>query len=988
MPIRSHQTIHQLYEEQVFSTPHQSAVISGDTVLTFEELNQKANQVAHYIRSLGGSKGATIGLSMNSTHQAIICILGILKSECIYVPIHPERLESITHQIQPLLVFTDIFYEANKQQIEAMPKSNLTKSMKDQETAYLIHTSGSTGFPKGVMGHHSGLINRFQWMWERWPFQEKEKACQKTSFYFVDSFWEIFGPLLKGISLTIIPYAIVRDIDANISFLKNNDISRIVLVPSLLKAMLESKHFSDLDQLYLWTVSGETLPVDLVRHFKDRLPQAKLLNIYGSSEVAADVTCYEAHLWDGSTKTIPIGKSISNTSIHLLDDALQQVQNGEIGEIYVEGAGVALGYYQQSELTAQFFMNFGGKRCYKTGDFGKRLSDGNIEYLGRRDRQIKINGERIECGEIEHVISSHPFVQECVVIPSDKNRLIAYIVCNRTIEKEVLYDYLSQKIPLKMHPHEIYFLDKIPLNHSGKIDLMALKNHEPIQMLASNTPLNLIEHTIATIWCELLNVSKLEYEDHFFYLGGDSLTATRMISRLDSELGIDIPFHLIFECPKFLDFSRKVARFSPSEKPSLVKGIYSNLIPVSYAQQRSLWIETLIKKQNIVISAFSLQEEIDIDSLRSALDCVIQRHEILRTSFKMEGASLFQYIEAHIEWELEIIDLEVNERALQATYIDIGKAPLFRFKLYKPRKNEYVFVILMHHLIVDGWSQTIFNKELNEFYRSKNRPQLKPFQYADFTLWQIESLPKWKNQLEFWKIELDQMIPKTYLAADLPLQDVPTYSVDTFVFSLTSEELIQLKEIGESLQTSLFVTMLSFFQIMLHRHSGEEDIVVGTPTSNRYRAGCETILGPLVNVIFLRNSCLDNLTVSEFIKRVKESTLRAFDNQDYPFHQLVREIPQLRDCDYLSLFQILFMFNAESVPLALEGMDCKPSDIKPGYSHYDLAIVVDESESGLDICLLYSLDKFHRTTMEALAQEYRRLLLSVMRDRNQLISEL
>lgn len=983
------ETIHGLFECQVEKTPDIPAVQFEDEVLTFKDLNFKANQVAYYLLQVGAKRQVLIGLCMERTADALIVILGILKAGCIYVPIHPDRLELISNEIQPLLVFTDSTFNDLLPTISSMPISNPNIEIDPQTTAYIIYTSGSTGSPKGVMGHHRGLLNRFHWMWQRWPFEDHEKCCQKTSFYFVDSFWEIFGPLLKGVSLVIVPQGVMQDLEELISFLNDNNITRIVLVPSLLKAMLEYKNINELTRLHIWTASGETLPIGVVQHFQKVFPRAILLNIYGSSEVAADVTCFEAHLWNGDTKNIPIGKPITNIKIHILNSDYQSVQEDEVGEIFVEGAGVALGYYKKSEITDQFFVYISGKRLYKTGDFGRKLADGNIEYLGRRDRQIKIRGIRVELGEIESALLKHNSIKDCIIIPDDQMGLRVFVVLRESVEKEELHLHLKKLIPEYMLPNEFVFLEKLPLNPNGKIDCITLKNIHNEKTTSFKIPQNTIEKIISNVWSELLDVPEIGSEDNFFHLGGHSLLATQLISRLKRMLRKDISIRLIFDYPKLSDLAAHIRILPSFTKAQMIKRAENHNIPLSFAQQRLWFIEKYIAQQNIynVFRAYSVNGCLNLESLQNALNQIINRHEILRTSFCQYNDTVFQCIIPEVKIELESLQ-KLNMEDFVKEGFDLIKAPLIRVRLIKVAEQHHILFLSIHHMITDGWSVNILLKELNTLYDAQNHLKSLPFQYADFTIWQQKQLDKLDYQLNYWKKQLKDIPKYIYVPYDFSPLKSQSYLSDCYSFMVSQEELTHLKLIGENSQATLFMVLLAAFQVLLHKYSGYEDIVIGSTIANRHWEEFEEIMGPFANTIILRNQCPGSMTFQDFLEQVRDTTLQAYYNQDYPFDKLVEAIPESRTLDQHPFFKIMFVYNIIAHPLALKGLSCKELGIKRAYTPFDLTTLINESSNGFEVSLEFATDKFKPSTIERMAKHFHTLLRCIIENPHQMISQL
>ena len=598
------QCIPQLFETQVEHTPGAVALVYEGQELTYRELNERANQLAHHLRKLSVEPEVRVGLCIERSLEMVIGLLGILKAGGSYVPLDPayprERLAFMLEDAETTVLITQhpllerlpthenvVCLDTEWLTIAQESKENIPTAITGENLAYIIYTSGSTGQPKGVLGTHRAAINRFQWMWTTYPFETGETCCQKTALSFVDSVWEIFGPLLKGIRTVIIPEAVVKDPKDLLHTLAAYAVTRIVLVPSLLRVLLDTADDLEgvLPRLKYCTSSGEALPLDLALRFTNSMPHCALLNLYGSSEVAADATCYDMRNFK-SLPCIPIGRPIANTQIYLLDEQMQLVPVGLPGELHVGGDGLARGYFNRPELTAtKFVLNpFSSEpeaRLYKTGDWARYLPDGNIEYLGRLDHQVKIRGFRIELGEIEAALSKHPAVREAVVvayedapvIPAEPKasrdqaapegwasnttgdkRLVAYVVPHQgqTVTVRDLQDHLTKELPAYMMPSAFVWLEALPLTPNGKVDRRAL----PVPDMINHTtgepfvaPTSIVHHQLRQIWEELLEVRSIGIRDNFFYLGGHSLLAARLVDQIEQVFGKKLPLATFFAGP-------------------------------------------------------------------------------------------------------------------------------------------------------------------------------------------------------------------------------------------------------------------------------------------------------------------------------------------------------------------------------------------------------------------------------------------------------
>ncbi|MBH8571754.1 amino acid adenylation domain-containing protein [Nostocaceae cyanobacterium CENA369] len=571
-------SLHQLFEQQVELTPDLKALISQSEELTYRQLNHRVNQLAHYLQKQGVTKETLIALCLERSIDMVVGILAILKAGGAYIPLDPsypvERLNFMLSDSQASLLITKqeileklslsadkvVYLDIHKDEIAKQNLVNPINTSKADNLAYIIYTSGSTGTPKGVLGTHRGTVNGLHWLWKTYPFTPEEVCCQKTAISFVDSVWEIFAPLLQGIPTVIISNPTVQDPQLFIEALANYKVTRIILVPSLLRLLLDNySHLTKkLSQLKIWITSGEALSIKLVQAFRELMPSAKLINLYGSSEVSANATYYDTSLLP-QANSVPIGRPIDNTQIYVLNRNLQLTPIGVAGEFYIGGDGLAKGYLHRLELTQERFIDnpfIPGNKLYKTGDIVRYLNDGNIEYLGRRDEQVKIRGFRVELSEIAAVLAQHPDVQESVVIASndaqENPRLIAYVVTDKQNIATQLLPYLQQKLPNYMQPFAFIVLDKLPLTPNGKVDRRSLPTNEVIRVNTNQSfvaPRNFTELSLVKLWESLLNTNPIGVTDNFFDLGGHSFLAVRLMAQIHDRFEHNLPLSTLFENP-------------------------------------------------------------------------------------------------------------------------------------------------------------------------------------------------------------------------------------------------------------------------------------------------------------------------------------------------------------------------------------------------------------------------------------------------------
>jgi surfactin family lipopeptide synthetase C len=594
--------IHQLFEAQVERTPDAIAVVFEKKQLTYRELNIKANQLAHYLRSLGVKPEVLVGISVERSLDMVVGLLAILKAGGAYVPLDPsypqERLAFMLSdsQVQVLLTQQHLIEKLPKHEVQIIcldtnlniitqqSQDNPISSSEADNLAYVIYTSGSTGQPKGVCGLHKGAINRFQWMWQNYPFVQEEICCQKTSLNFVDSLWEIFGPLLQGVTTVIVPDRVVKDPQQFITTLAHNNVTRIVLVPSLLRILLKTYDVLQLQlpKLKLWVSSGEALSSDLLVEFRQSLLDSTLLNLYGSSEVSADVTCYSISPQASLSTSVLIGRPIANTQIYILDANNRPVPIGVLGEIYISGDQLARGYLNRPELTAEKFIpnpfSKESTRLYKTGDLARYLPNGEIEYIGRLDHQVKIRGLRIEIGEIESRLTEYTTVREAVVvvredIPGDK-RLVAYVVSEQALAPKLseLRSFLREKLPDYMIPTAFVPIKAMPLTPNGKVDRQSLPMPDNLRSQLETAyikPQTDLEKSIATVWQKALKIEKVGINDNFFELGGHSLLMVQVHSQLCELFSTNLFILDLFRYPTISSLAEFINRVQHNELSEL-----------------------------------------------------------------------------------------------------------------------------------------------------------------------------------------------------------------------------------------------------------------------------------------------------------------------------------------------------------------------------------------------------------------------------------
>jgi amino acid adenylation domain-containing protein len=1042
------QTIHQLFQEQAARTPDQLALIDGNERVTYGELNARANQLAHYLRRRGVGPEVRVAICLERSAEMIVALLAVLKAGAAYVPLEPkypaERTAFILQDSQARLLLTQdqfrdslpatavetIYLDAETSRITEESAADSLLLTSAESAAHVIYTSGSTGQPKGVISAHRASINRFAWMWQTYPFAAGEVCCQKTSLSFVDSIWEIFGPLLQGVPLVIIPDEVVKDPDQFFDALSINKITRLVLVPSLLRVMLETGQdlSRKLGLLRYCVCSGETLTVDLAAAFREQLPHTKLINLFGSSEVAADVTCFEVdntHELD----SIPIGRPIANTELYILDSNFEPAPVGATGEICIGGEGLARGYLDRPELTAERFVPHPfskqpGARLFRMGDTGRYRPDGNVEYRGRRDHQVKVRGFRVELGEIEATLTNHPKVEQAIVVAIDDARgekqLVAYVSANgETPTNSELRAHLRRTLADYMIPAGFVFLSSFPLTASGKINRLALPRPEPgefatrADFIAPRSP---TEEVLASIWSNILDVADVGALDDFFALGGHSLLLVQVASQIRESFQVQLPLRVLFEAPVLAALAERVdeARRTAEglDAAPLVVVPRDGEAALSFAQER-LWVFEQLEPNTgayNISRMLRLNGLLDTDALDKSVNAIIARHEVLRSRFSSVYGKPQLMIDEWLTMSLPVTDLStlpaddqevrVKELAARETqrpfYLAID--PLIRLELLRLSDREHILLLTMHHLISDAWSIGVFMRELVAHYNAfitESSPSLPalPVQYVDFAVWQrkILSGETLQKQLEYWRDKLAGAPAVIKLPADRPRPPVRSFQGARQSFIITNEIREELKTLARGESATLFMTLLTAFQSLLSCLANETDISVGSPVAGRNQPETEPLIGYFVNTLVLRADLSGDPTFRESLRRTRETALGAFANQDLPFEKLVEDLNPARTVAYNPLFQVWFVMQQPFVSRQeFEGLTVQYLDSGTGLTRHDLQLSLWESANGLEGAFTYSTALFDAETIDCMVDQFKGLLaivvehpetrLSVLRD--------
>ncbi|ARU63628.1 hypothetical protein CBW65_23380 [Tumebacillus avium] len=1009
--------VHQLFERQADQTPDLVAIEYGERTLTYRELNEQANRLAHHLQKRGVGPEQLVAIAVERGPEMIVGLLGVLKAGGAYVPVDPAYpAERIAYQledggVQVLLTQSHLADELphcgaevillDQQTFPEEPVRNPQSGVRSGNLAYVIHTSGSTGKPKGVLIEHRSLMNFTEMFIRNFGLQEGTRCTMFPSFSFDSSVKDLYPPLATGSTIVLFKREDLLPGPHLQSLLREKRVNRISTTPAML-AQLPSADLPDLDTVIC---GGTVLPLEVVQRWKQDGRQ--VINVYGPTETTVFVT---AEVCDGVS--VPtIGAPLQNSVMHVLDANMRPVPIGVTGELHIGGAGLARGYLNRPELTAEKFVETPFGRLYKTGDAVRWLPNGKLEFLGRIDLQVKVRGYRIELGEIEAVLRQHPAVQDAVVLAwpdeSGENQLVGYLAVGKQ-EAPASADmraYLKAALPEFMVPGQFVMMEALPLTVNRKVDRTALPEPDRSQAVRAEEailPRTPLEETVAGVWRRVLRLPLVGVRENFFELGGHSLLATQVMSHLNSALGVEVPLRALFESPTIESLSAYVEHKMREEWTSAALPIVpvprTGSLPLSFAQERLWFFEQFHQGTSTYNMPFALRLKghLHLSALQRALDEILRRHEVLRTAFHSPNGEPSQVV-ADAELPFAVQDLSGLadfEREMQALLtvieegdrpFDLSRGPMLRALLLRMGETDHVLLVTMHHIASDGWSMSILIEELSVLYEafSQDRPSpLAPLavQYADFAAWQRAWFQGGvlEEQLAYWKQQLRGADFVLELPADKPRPAVQAFNGAMIEVSLANGVLPRLKALSQQEGVTLYMTLLAAFNALLCRLSGQEDIVVGSPIAGRTRQETEALIGFFVNTLALRTDLSGNPGFRELLSRVRETTLGAYAHQDLPFERLVREVQPERDMSYSALFQVMFALqNAPQGDLELPGLTLTRFPIDKATSMFDLTFSLYEGEDGLVGVVQYNTDLFEAETVQRIAERFDVLLAGI-----------
>jgi amino acid adenylation domain-containing protein len=1028
--------IHELFVEQVGRTPDAIAVRFKENSITYRELNGRANQLAHVLQCMEIGPEDMVAVMVQPSIELVISLLGVLKTGAAYVPLDPGypagRLDFMLRECQgsalitqPHLLPSDAKYSLpvlclDETLTDESPSDPGTQVCPDN-LAYALFTSGSTGAPKAVMISHRALVNLLWSMREEPGLGEDDVLLSVTSISFDIAALELFLPLVTGAHVVLVTRETAADSESLAVTLRESKTTVMQATPTTWQSLVSTGWRQERDLKIL--CGGETLPAPLARKLIEN--SSSVWNLYGPTET----TIWSARSRVKPEQRVVIGKAIHNTHVYILDPRMELLPAGSVGELYIGGEGLARGYLGQPALTAERYVPHpfsveAGARLYRTGDQGRYLADGNIEFLGRRDNQVKLRGYRIELGEVEAALRGLEGVQQAVVVRKGEladceAQLWAYVVGDEELRVSELRAQMQQKLPPYMLPAGYEVRERLPLLPNGKVDRGALAaeavEQEAAAEIRAQEPRTVVEELLMGIWSEVLRRKEVGINENFFALGGHSLLATQLISRVRERLGVELPLRSVFEAPTVTKLAERVKQAlhggeNGPQMPPLVRQERGDEMPLSYAQER-LWFLDQLQPGNSFYNlpvAMQLTGELNYEALKQSIAKIVERQAVLRTSFLTVEGKTSQFVAEKQRIELPVIDLsELGQvDALSEAFViaaaeakrpfDLSRAPLFRTTLLQVDQNTHLMLLTMHHIISDGWSMRVCVAELAAVYEAAcgNTPSTLPdlsIDYRDFAAWQREYFHGGvlESQISYWQQQLAGIPELLELPADRPRTQVQTYNGARYSLNYSESLLPELKNLARQEGVTLFMVLLAAFQSLLNRYTGQDQIVIGCPIANRNTPEQENLVGCFMNMLAMRGDLSGTPTFRELLRQVREVALGAYAHQDLPFSKLVEELRPKRNLSYPPIFQVVLAFQNERISIpAFHNLEVSFLDIFGGTSVYDLILSLSDTQNTLGGAFTYNTDLFNEWTISTMANHLEVLLNEVTRNPDVRIHEI
>lgn len=991
-PFDSEKTIIDLFEEQVQITPDNYAVVFEEQKITYSEFNKKANDLAWFLKDNGVGKGDIVSILMDQRIEMITGIFGILKSGAAYLPIDPaypdDRINFIVKESGSKYIFSSgslsekisekkLFVDITSSSLYGKKIDNPPKVNDMDDLCYVIYTSGSTGKPKGVMIGQRNLANFVSWMKNILDVTPKDNFTKFAGYAFDASMIEIYPSLLSGASLHIISSEIRLSPKLVNEYFNINNITISFLPTQFAEQFMEFEENSSLR----WLITGG----DKLKSFKKR--PYSLLNVYGPTECTVISTSFKV---EKSCDNIPIGKPIHNFKTYVLDAFNNLMPVGVPGELCISGEGVGKGYMNDIEKTNKSFINnpfTKGQNMYRSGDLVRWCEDGNIEFLGRIDFQVKIRGFRIEIGEIENQILKLDKIKETIVIDrlsaNQEKFLVAYFVAEEKLNIEAIKERLAQSLPGYMIPAFFIQLEKMPLNASGKIDRKALPEVQESTDIVG--PTNAIEAKITDIWKEVLSMKNISITDSFFNIGGDSLSATIVLSKIEKEFSFAISYKSFFKNPTIQKIAETIQKEDMLSHEKIETAQITKYYPATSAQKRFFMVEKIEGTRTTynIPNKFEINGPLDTVKLAQVVETIINRHEALRTTLDFIDNEIVQII--HDDIKIKRNYYEVNESDLDNFIaglikpFDLKKAPLFRVALIKVSQEKHILFWDIHHAIYDGSSMVVLLEEIVTLYNNETPRELF-IQYKDFAIWQkkLMASPEIKKQEDFWMDYLAGELPVTDLPSDFGRTPVVDYRGENLSFDIDETLTVKLHELASTNNMTLNMVMSAAYNIFISKYCQSDDIITGMGSSGRNHLDTEYLIGMFVNTLPLRTRPKGDKTFREFLEEIRDNLLDVFDNQDYQFEEIVKKVAPKRDPSRNPIFNVGMVFQSMGFPELKAGdITIKPLLHPTKIARFDHLIEIVEKGTYIETRWEYRTSLFKKESIERMADHFKNILISV-----------
>ena len=1062
--MRCQQELLAMFSQVIEKAPESIAIEGPCGTLTYRDLEERSNDLAGVLLGLGIPQNSLLAVLYDNRVEVIIALLTAIKIGCIFVPLDPAipeaRLRAMLKDIAPRWLLTESSCSTTLQQImEVVPgahilfsdtrrvavsqaaalgdmeefpccanEQRITRLSAPDDICYIYFTSGSTGTPKRIAGSRRAIEHFINWEIETFRVEAGTRVSQLANPTFDAFLRDVFVPLCAGGTICL-PAGkdTIADASKLVLFLERQRINLVHCVPSLFRSILNQKLTpGNLSALSYILMAGESLlPADVKKWVEIYGERIQLINLYGTSETTMAKFFYFVKASDKDRQSIPVGQPLEGAKALVLDTKRRACPPGIVGEIYIQTPFRLPGYYNQPELTEQAFVPHPleqepGDLVYKTGDLGRILDDGNLEYLGRKDQQVKVRGVRVEIDEIENLLRNHQAIEDVAVVARDdssgSNYLCAYVVPSEEIKPAHLRAFLGAYLPDAMIPSAYVIMEKLPRTISGKVDRKSL----PVpQQLSSDRqqslvpPRTAVEEILVNIWARTLGLEQVGIQDNFFELGGHSLLATQVNSQVRNTFQVELSLGDLLQAPTIAGLAERIALIQQRGRqgsviPPLQPLSHGNCFPLSFAQQRLWFIDQFDPESSAynLQGALRIQGNLDKSALERALQEIVRRHEALRTTFSMRDNRPVQIIGPSIRIALLQEDLsalpaneqeaEIRKRAKGEAQkpFQLSRGPLLKALLLQLGQDVHILLLVMHHIVFDIWSLGVFHRELAELYtafssgKQAGLPDL-PVQYADFTLWQREWLQGelLADLVAYWKQQLAGAPELLELPADRPRPAVQRFEGAHHSFVLPQPLVRSLKTLSRQSGCTFFMTLIAAFQTLLARYTGQTDIVVGTPIANRMRSELEGLIGFFVNTLVLRTDLSGDPTFHELLARVREVTLGAYAHQDMPFEKLVEVLRPARDLSHTPLFQVAFVLqNAPFPSLDMGDLRVDLLETHHGTSNFDLSLTMMEDKHGLRGTVEYNTDLFDVARIVRLVEHFQMLLQGIVADPYQRLS--